>query len=153
VRELYQADTYQLVHAGIVCGHHNIPLTVAEHPMVFFTLTAPSFGALHTANPATLAAAGRCRPPQAHPRCRHERPAWCSTIHTPTDPLIGEPLCPDCYDYPTHVLFAPVGLIPPALLAELITATAQVVSVDVASAGGEANYQEPRILHHHPRAT
>nr|WP_287016128.1 replication initiator [Gordonia sp. (in: high G+C Gram-positive bacteria)] len=44
---LYAADTWQLVHAGIVGGHHNIPDTITAHPQVFLTLTAPSFGQVH----------------------------------------------------------------------------------------------------------
>ncbi|WP_151901800.1 replication initiator [Tsukamurella tyrosinosolvens] len=50
---LYGGDTWQLVHAGILGGHHGIPTTVAEHPMAFVTLTAPSYGRVHTAGPNT----------------------------------------------------------------------------------------------------
>ncbi|WP_249337994.1 replication initiator [Tsukamurella paurometabola] len=48
---LYGGDTWQLVHAGILGGHHGIPDTVAEHPMAFVTLTAPSYGRVHAAGP------------------------------------------------------------------------------------------------------
>lgn len=48
---LYGGDTWQLVHAGILGGHHGIPTTVAEHPMAFVTLTAPSYGRVHAAGP------------------------------------------------------------------------------------------------------
>jgi hypothetical protein len=44
--EVYQADTYQLIRAGLT-GGKGIPATVAEHPCVFATLTAPSFGPVH----------------------------------------------------------------------------------------------------------
>jgi hypothetical protein len=37
------ADTYQLIKAGLV-GGKGVPTTVAGHPAVFATLTAPSFG-------------------------------------------------------------------------------------------------------------
>ncbi len=45
--ETYRADTYQLVRAGLV-GGKGIPATVTDHPAVFATLTAPSFGPVHT---------------------------------------------------------------------------------------------------------
>jgi hypothetical protein len=41
--EVYRADTYQLIRAGLT-GGKGIPDTVAAHPCVFTTLTAPSFG-------------------------------------------------------------------------------------------------------------
>lgn len=50
---LYGGDTWQLVHAGILGGHHGVPETVAEHPMAFVTLTAPSYGRVHTGGPNT----------------------------------------------------------------------------------------------------
>lgn len=50
---LYGGDTWQLVHAGILGGHHGIPDTVAEHPMAFVTLTAPSYGRVHVTGPDT----------------------------------------------------------------------------------------------------
>ncbi len=42
--ETYRADTYQLIAAGLR-GGKGLPETVAAHPRVFATLTAPSFGA------------------------------------------------------------------------------------------------------------
>ncbi len=45
--EVYRADTYQLIRAGLT-GGKGIPATVADHPCVFVTLTAPSFGPVHT---------------------------------------------------------------------------------------------------------
>jgi hypothetical protein len=53
--DLYARDTWQLIHAGLHGGHHNIPTTVAEHPQVFVTLTAPSFGAVHTSGQTAVA--------------------------------------------------------------------------------------------------
>ena len=44
--EIYRADTYQLIRAGL-SGGKGIPATVAHHPCVFATLTAPSFGPVH----------------------------------------------------------------------------------------------------------
>ena len=44
--ETYRADTYQLIRAGLV-GGKGVPDSVASHPAVFATLTAPSFGPVH----------------------------------------------------------------------------------------------------------
>ncbi|OOK67469.1 putative plasmid replication initiator protein [Mycobacterium kansasii] len=42
--DLYARDTWQLVHAGAAGGHHGMPITVADRPQVFLTLTAPATG-------------------------------------------------------------------------------------------------------------
>ena len=54
---LYAADTFQLIRAGIA-GGKTVPETVADNPLVFATLTAPSFGPVHGTRPN----GGRCRP-------------------------------------------------------------------------------------------
>jgi hypothetical protein len=41
--ETYRADTYQLIRAGLV-GGKGMPESLAAHPCVFATFTAPSFG-------------------------------------------------------------------------------------------------------------
>jgi hypothetical protein len=107
--DLYARDTWQLVHAGLHGGHHEIPATVAEHPQVFVTLTAPSFGAVHTGGDHGYGKhARRCHDPgrSGCHRCRHGKPLWCSTIHSDDDARVGQPLCADCYDYTGHALFA-----------------------------------------------
>lgn len=66
--EVYRADTYQLIHAGLT-GGKGIPATVADHPCVFVTLTAPSFGPVH----ARREKDGRvlaCRPRRKDKTCR-----------------------------------------------------------------------------------
>jgi hypothetical protein len=107
--DLYGRDTWQLVHAGLHGGHHQMPTTIAEHPQVFVTLTAPSFGAVHTTrDDSHRAPAGRCHDPglSGYRRCPHGKPLWCSIIHSNDDAQLGQPLCEDCYDYTGHVLFA-----------------------------------------------
>ncbi|WP_353961963.1 replication initiator [Micromonospora peucetia] len=42
----YQRDAYQLLRAALV-GGKDVPETVASHPAVFATFTAPSFGPVH----------------------------------------------------------------------------------------------------------
>jgi hypothetical protein len=44
----YQADSFQLLAAGLR-GGKGVPETVATHPRLFVTFTAPSFGPVHTA--------------------------------------------------------------------------------------------------------
>ncbi|GAB2814496.1 replication initiator protein RepSA [Actinoallomurus bryophytorum] len=101
--ETYRADTYQLVRAGLV-GGKGVPDTVTQHPAAFVTLTAPSFGSVHTRREK----AGAIQP--CHPRrdlgaCPHGRMQSCMQRHEADDPRLGEPLCPDCYDYSGSVLF------------------------------------------------
>lgn len=100
--DLYARDIWQLIHAGLNGGHHGIPSTVADHPQLFVTLTAPSFGAVHTTRRN-----GTCHPGgrQATP-CDHGRIVRCDCIHGAEDPALGQPLCSGCYDYVGHVLFA-----------------------------------------------
>jgi len=61
----YQGDTWHLLKAGAAGGDKGVPESVASHPMVFATLTAPSFGPVHAAKkPGSKTQ--RCRP--AHSR-------------------------------------------------------------------------------------
>lgn len=101
--EVYRADTYQLIRAGLT-GGKGIPATVADHPCVFVTLTAPSFGPVH----ARREKRGRvlaCRPRRKDTTCPHGIRLSCSDKHARDDHRLGEPLCPDCYDYAGAVLF------------------------------------------------
>ena len=66
----YRADAYQLLAAGLK-GGKGVPETVAEHPRLFVTFTAPSFGRVHTRK-----AQGRLVLP-CHPLpARCPLPAW-----------------------------------------------------------------------------
>src|SRR5262249_38210254 len=101
--EVYRADTYQLIRAGLR-GGKGIPETVAEHPCVFATLTAPSFGAVHIRREKDERLL-RCRPRRRSRSCPHRRRWPCGVNHARDAPQPGEPLCPDCYDYTGAVLF------------------------------------------------
>ncbi|WJY40036.1 replication initiator protein RepSA [Streptomyces sp. P9-2B-2] len=82
----YAGDTYHLIRAGLAGdGRRDIPATVRDHPRVFTTLTAPSFGAVHN------------RPDRG--ACR------CGTQHRTDDPALGTALDPETYDYAAAVLF------------------------------------------------
>lgn len=96
----YAADTWHLIHAG-AAGGKGVPDTVATHPMVFATLTAPSFGSVHRADRAGQP----CRPRRAKTLCPHGRPTWCTHRHATGDKQVGRPLCLECYDYASHVVW------------------------------------------------
>ncbi|WP_407674495.1 replication initiator [Nonomuraea glycinis] len=101
--ETYRADTYQLIRAGLI-GGKGVPETVTGHPTLFVTLTAPSFGTVHTRREHN----GKVQPCHARRNaepCPHGRVMSCTERHSADDPRLGEPLCPDCYDYTGSVLF------------------------------------------------
>ncbi|GGU18018.1 replication initiator protein RepSA [Streptomyces lavendofoliae] len=82
----YAGDTYHLIRAGLAGDEtKEIPATVRDHPRVFATLTAPSFGPVHN------------RPDRG--TCR------CGVRHRDDDPALGTALDPDSYDYAGAVLF------------------------------------------------
>ena len=92
-----RTDPRLLIRAGLT-GGKGIPATVAEHPCVFVTLTAPSFGPVH----AYREKDGRvltCRPRRKGKVCPHGIDLSCGEKHSRDDKRLGEPLCPDCYDY------------------------------------------------------
>jgi hypothetical protein len=101
--EVYRADTYQLIKAGLT-GGKGIPDTVAAHPSVFATLTAPSFGPVH-ARREKDGRVLRCHPGRGKPTCPHGNRLSCTEKHAPDDDRLGDPFCPDCYDYTSSVLF------------------------------------------------
>ncbi|MFI9246950.1 replication initiator protein RepSA [Streptomyces sp. NPDC053086] len=82
----YAGDTYHLIRAGLVGDPaKGTPETIRDHPRVFATLTAPSFGPVHN------------RP--------GNRPCRCGTHHQEDAPELGTPLDPDTYDYAGAVLW------------------------------------------------
>ena len=99
----YRADAYQLLAAGLK-GGKGVPETVAAHPRLFVTFTAPSFGRVHTRK-----AQGRlvlpCHPNRQGARCSHGLRAGCWHRHEEDDPRLGEPLCLGCYDAQAQVLW------------------------------------------------
>jgi hypothetical protein len=99
----YRADAYQLLAAGLK-GGKGIPESVASHPRLFVTFTAPSFGRVHSRK-----AQGRlvlpCHPYRQGARCPHGTRDGCWHRHEADDPRLGEPLCPACYDAEAQVLW------------------------------------------------
>jgi hypothetical protein len=102
---VYKRDARQLVRSGLI-GGKGLPETVAEHPCVFATFTAPSFGPVHARrerNGTVLP----CRPRRdARKRvCPHGRDIACPVRHHEDDARLGRAMCADCYDYESAVVF------------------------------------------------
>ncbi|MEU0150337.1 replication initiator [Micromonospora fulviviridis] len=111
--QTYQRDAFQLLRAGLV-GGKGVPETVAEHPAVFATFTAPSFGTVHSRVVKRHTCRNRrrcdCRAEPCHARrdvgvCAHGRPAVCWARHEAGDAVLGRPLCLDCYDHDHQVVW------------------------------------------------
>ncbi|MFJ6115057.1 replication initiator protein RepSA [Streptomyces sp. NPDC092129] len=82
----YAGDTYHLIRAGLTGDpDKGTPHTIRDHPRVFATLTAPSFGPVHN------------RP--------GNRPCACGTRHGEDAPELGTPIDPATYDYAGAVLW------------------------------------------------
>ena len=98
---VYAGDMFHLIRAGVL-GGKGVPETVVENPLVFATVTAPSFGAVHGhARRATL----RPSAPWASSRARAGRPALLPGTSSAPDPVLGQPLCVDCYDYASQIVW------------------------------------------------
>jgi len=82
----YAGDMWQLIYAGLAGGRKGVPESVAEHPQVFATLTAPSFGPVHT-------------------RRDDGRACRCGRHHQVDDPELGSAIDPGTYDYDGAVLW------------------------------------------------
>lgn len=135
---VYAADTYHLIHAGLA-GGKTVPDTVADHPRLFVTLIAPSFGPVHH---------------QTGPG----RPCRCQAVHGDDDPLLGTPLDPDRYDYTGAVLFnAHAGQLWSAFTTRLRRTLAHTAQVPVSrlrdhltlSFAKVAEYQKRGAVHFH----
>ncbi len=92
---------FHLIRAGVT-GGKTVPERVAENPLVFATVTAPSFGIVHGRRDGGR----RCHPITRGPSmCAHGRSRTCHASHSDDDELLGQPLCRDCYDYASHVVW------------------------------------------------
>ncbi|MDR7313605.1 hypothetical protein J2S40_004663 [Nocardioides luteus] len=106
---VYARDTFAMINAGLV-GGKTIPATVADNPLLFVTFTAPSFGHVHGPRPKNgQPVGGRCRPRSAWTgqplTCEHGRPLGCMRAHGVDDPANGAPLCPECHDTDSAVVW------------------------------------------------
>ena len=103
--ETYRADTYQLIRPASPAAKASPPSS-PSHPAVFATLTAPSFGPVHTRqiNRRTGKVAP-CRMRRDLTRLPPRQPLVCTARHTENHPSLGRPLCLDCYDHAHHVVW------------------------------------------------
>jgi hypothetical protein len=99
----YQADSFQLLAAGLR-GGKGVPETVSEHPRLFVTFTAPSFGRVHSRRAQGLLVFP-CHPYRQGQMCPHGRRVGCWQRHVEDDPRLGEPLCARCYQAGAQVLW------------------------------------------------
>jgi hypothetical protein len=157
--EVYQGDARQIIRSGLA-GGKGIPETVAAHPCVFATVTAPGFGPVHTIRTGRGGRRLACRPRRdAHQRrCPHGRDLSCARHHREGDPRLGTPMCPDCYDYTGHVLFNALApelwrrftIYLPRQLAYLAGVTQRQLRSEVRVRFVKvAEYQHRGIIHYH----
>ena len=87
----YAADAFHLLRAGLAGDDtKGVPASVTDRPRAFVTLTAPSFGPVHTR--------------RVSPR-GFVIPCGCGEHHHADDPRPGTALDPDTYDYVGAVLW------------------------------------------------
>jgi uncharacterized Zn-finger protein len=95
---LYKTDAWILVSAGLI-GGKGVPDSVLEHPRVFVTLTAPSFGLVHLRRSDGLCHA------KSSGWCPHGVPRSCFLRHEDESVILGTPLCSSCFDYEGAVIW------------------------------------------------
>jgi hypothetical protein len=98
----YRADAWHLIVAGLR-GGKGVPEDASTHPILFVTLTAPSFGPVHSRREGS-GSARRCHPNRSE-KCDHGHPILCHEAHEPDDARLGEPLCVDCFDFERAILW------------------------------------------------
>jgi hypothetical protein len=87
----YAADAFHLLRAGLAGDEtKNVPADVTDRPRAFLTLTAPSFGPVHTRSVS---------------RRGFVVPCGCGERHHVDDPRIGTARAPESYDYVGAVLW------------------------------------------------
>lgn len=140
---VYEADAFHLVRAGLAGGFKGVPDTITDRPRAFVTLTAPSFGPVHSQRQAD---GGRRVP------CR------CGKHHPDSDPALGSPLHPDRYNYPGAVLWqAHAGVLWSRFVTRLRRELARLAGIRVrdfpavarVSYGKVAEYQRRALVHFH----
>jgi hypothetical protein len=140
----YKADAWILVSTGLI-GGKGTPDEVASHPRLFVTLTAPSFGVVHTVNDRGGCVTRRTDRPNPGSRgayCPHHRLRSCDKRHSLTDPQLGRPLCEECFDYEGAVLWN-------AHASRLWNNTIQLIRRSLAEAGGVSQLHLSRVAQVH----
>jgi replication initiator protein RepSA len=139
----YAADAYHLLSAGLAGGAKGIPETVTSHPRAFVTVTAPSFGPVHSAGHTPTGRRRRCR---------------CGESHHEADTRVGTPLDPDTYDYTASVLWqAHAGPLWARFIQRIRRTLARIAHIPAReinnhlriSYGKVAEYQRRGLIHFH----
>jgi hypothetical protein len=94
--QVYADDTFHLIRSGLA-GGRDVPASVASHPRVFATFTAPSFGPVHARVVDAASAVRPCHPRREGPSCRAN--------HEDDDSALGQAIDPASYDYVGAVLW------------------------------------------------
>jgi hypothetical protein len=157
----YARDVYAMIKAGVV-GGKTIPDTVANNPLLFVTFTAPSFGHVHGTRPHPKTkepTGGMCRPRgDRATTCPHGVKLSCHTRHQPGDPALGAPLCAECYDWASAIVWqwwAPelwrrtTIALKRALARELDVTESQLNQVASLQYAKVAEYQQRGLVHFH----
>jgi hypothetical protein len=87
---LYKGDARRLIVQGLT---ESDGVTGTRGGKLFFTLTAPSFGAVHSSSGCGPENGRSLRKPV---QCRHGNWSICKTNHDENDDAIGQPLCYEC---------------------------------------------------------
>lgn len=126
---LYRTDAWILVSTGLV-GGKGTPEAVGTHHRLFITVTAPSFGMVHTIK-TRGGCVGRSKDVSARTRdvCEHGRARDCGRRHEEGSSELGRPLCDQCFDYEGAVLWN-------AHASKLWNNTIQTIRRSLATAGG-----------------
>ena len=95
---LYKTDAWILVSAGLI-GGKGVPDSIFDHPRLFATLTAPSFGQVHVHRRD-----GSCHPTTGG-WCQHGMSRSCLLRHDDGGSILGTPLCGSCFDYEGAVIW------------------------------------------------
>ena len=97
--ERYETDAWIIAATGLN-GGKGMPDSVATLPRLFVTVTAPSFGAVHT-----ISDRGTCVTEIKGARCAHGVASQCPVRHESSDPQLGHPLCDLCFDADGAILW------------------------------------------------
>jgi len=97
---IYARDTFELISTGLH-GGKGVPTDVMANPLLFVTLTAPSFGVVHSARDGKQP----CHPRAHRGVCPHGLPLTCWARHDAAEAAVGAPMCRDCYDVESAVVW------------------------------------------------
>jgi hypothetical protein len=96
----YATDAWIIAATGLN-GGKGVDESVSGRPRLFVTLTAPSFGSVHTINSRGGCVTRRTDGTQ----CPHGSLMRCEMRHVEGDSLLGQALCADCFDFRGAILW------------------------------------------------